>query len=393
MSANRDGDQDDGAQRSSGGDASTHFLHLVKAEDARDATPGCWFGGLPCLGGLSWPRGDIAKDALSFVAQIDLATIPRGPWSEELPPEGALAFFVSQSDECSRLEKWPYSRYQHKVVYVPEATIVPTDAPEDLPPLGGDYWERYLSTATVVEDAPRLLRHWPMRVVAQLEGYSGMDGKRSLIKRDIVWSSTPHGTLSEQKTQAVHPYLLIERYHEMIRSGLPPETGRGIDEVREALDVLASLIGDAGLFDLMPPETYRKAADGMVGIEILLDRIAGRKGNEGFRLRNNCWSKAQMTAMYDLIRHCVDTGSDLDEERSDLYRRWLGGLENDYHQAFGSGPFRGDDEPDDHSEFRLLARFSEDPALGWDTGGSEDRRFFIRADDLRAGRWDGAFVG
>lgn len=52
-----------------------------------------WFGGLPKLAGIPWPRGS-GGAALPFAAQIDLAEIAAACPETPLPKSGSLAFFV-----------------------------------------------------------------------------------------------------------------------------------------------------------------------------------------------------------------------------------------------------------------------------------------------------------
>ena len=55
-----------------------------------------WFGGLPRLGGLPWPRGRNSGKPLVFAAQIDLADLANVKSPLPLPFEGSLAFFLDE---------------------------------------------------------------------------------------------------------------------------------------------------------------------------------------------------------------------------------------------------------------------------------------------------------
>lgn len=76
-----------------------------------------WFGGLPRLGDLPWPRGEDGT-ALPFAAQIGLAELAMLRPEAPLPKSGALAFFLGSG----------------AVIHVPEDCDALTPAPDDLPP-------------------------------------------------------------------------------------------------------------------------------------------------------------------------------------------------------------------------------------------------------------------
>ena len=76
-----------------------------------------WFGGLPRLGDVPWPRGADGRP-LPFAAQIDLAEIAAACPESPLPREGWLAFFLNDG----------------AVIHVAGGEHAPTEPPEDLPP-------------------------------------------------------------------------------------------------------------------------------------------------------------------------------------------------------------------------------------------------------------------
>ncbi|WP_404482286.1 DUF1963 domain-containing protein [Novosphingobium sp. BL-52-GroH] len=106
-----------------------------------------WFGGLPRLGGASWPR-DAAGTPLPFAAQIDLVELAVACPDTPLPRTGSLAFFLGTG----------------AVVPVPEGTHDFTDPPRDLPPAFDEGGAPFPATAG------RLTRwffpFWPVAPVA-----------------------------------------------------------------------------------------------------------------------------------------------------------------------------------------------------------------------------------
>lgn len=99
-----------------------------------------YIGGLPALPpDLAWPRSttrpgdDKNATALSFIAQINLAELPRTRGKSPLPPEGILLFFL----ESNFTEK---SYPEVRVLFAPDAisnaSVSLVSIPDDLMPLG-----------------------------------------------------------------------------------------------------------------------------------------------------------------------------------------------------------------------------------------------------------------
>lgn len=138
----------------------------------RDGTS--WFGGLPALGPVDWPRTKTGRP-MAHLAQIDLAALAAKISPLGLPQSGSLAFFANNFhgvEECA-------------VRYLPGAAPTPTPPPAGLYPLengtvGGPM--------RLGEDAETQLLYPRMAIemVALPEGYGGDAHPADLLgpKRD-----------------------------------------------------------------------------------------------------------------------------------------------------------------------------------------------------------------
>jgi hypothetical protein len=110
---------------------------LVRRPLAPDERPRSFIGGLPHLPpGLAWPVNERTGLPLTFVAQIDLADVPR-PAGLMFPSRGRLFFFANFHEDH-------FAEDQHtRVLFDPERAgpADATPAPETLPPMTrGELW-------------------------------------------------------------------------------------------------------------------------------------------------------------------------------------------------------------------------------------------------------------
>jgi uncharacterized protein YwqG len=124
-----------------------------------------YFGGLPRLpDGLNWPYSDYIGRHVSFLAQIDLASLPAIQWRSRLPAQGTLFFFVNTAFDRyePKKDKWGH------VLFAPQACIdlEERQAPSDLMPIHGDsiaYTVKWLAhDHRDSPAAPRLFPCWPV---------------------------------------------------------------------------------------------------------------------------------------------------------------------------------------------------------------------------------------
>ena len=135
-----------------------------------EEVPACFFGGNPRLpAGLEWPRiidddGPEWNRSLSFLAQIDCASLPRIEQFPDMPEKGTLFFFVDFMDELC-LDHDDFSNW---VIYCPEPTFdnPETANPDDLQHLylqGPEYFFQWLEfTDRTFRDYPRNFPKWAM---------------------------------------------------------------------------------------------------------------------------------------------------------------------------------------------------------------------------------------
>lgn len=118
-----------------------------------------FFGGLPTLpAGLEWPRTS-GGVPLHFLCQIDCTDIR---WQTPLPDKGILFFFGRDDEEQLWGEGLPAD--DCRVLYAPDGagSGAPAAAPDDLPPVGGDY-PRFSFHEIAAEGAVQSLHvKWPI---------------------------------------------------------------------------------------------------------------------------------------------------------------------------------------------------------------------------------------
>jgi len=124
-------------------DANRHpAIWLRRVDTFRSASK---LGGLPWLPkGVAWPRQLKSKTPLHFLAQIDLAALPRSPLEPggpKLPTTGILYFFADMyetmlwgDDEVGAVDDFKYST---RVIYSAAPGAAPGVAPTELPPQVG----------------------------------------------------------------------------------------------------------------------------------------------------------------------------------------------------------------------------------------------------------------
>ncbi|MCP3442901.1 DUF1963 domain-containing protein [Bradyrhizobium sp. CCGUVB14] len=127
-------------------DANCHpTIWLRRVDTFRSASK---LGGLPWLPkGVAWPRQLKSKTPLHFLAQIDLAALPKSPLvpgGPQLPAIGILYFFADMyetmlwgDDEVGEVDDFKYST---RVIFAAAPGEAPDVAPAELPPEVGHAW-------------------------------------------------------------------------------------------------------------------------------------------------------------------------------------------------------------------------------------------------------------
>ncbi|MEP4337090.1 MAG: DUF1963 domain-containing protein, partial [Roseobacter sp.] len=155
---------------------SAHKEPLILARMKRDnenawSSATSWLGGLPQIAPDQWPRSPNTNLPLHHLAQISLAALPEGPWTETLPRAGNLNFFAEtdlQDDDIAS-----------KVIFTPEpSTYDHLSPPADCPPIFGADWFYYVFDAVTADDVARQFRRWPIEFLME---ESGLGSKPSSV--------------------------------------------------------------------------------------------------------------------------------------------------------------------------------------------------------------------
>ena len=185
----------------------------------------CWFGGLPKLGAIEWPRG-VDGRPLPFAAQIDLAAIQGARAGNPLPSSGSLAFFLGEG----------------AVVHVPEGVSQFSPAPEDLPPAYEEGGYPFPEDRTAL--ARTLFPFWPVEPIALTLPEDLRDPRQE----------ARHEAIREAMATAIAAEVPRRRYNfgagglpEGTWSGPVPVWWHGVDHLIQQLQVsLAQSSGMAG---------------------------------------------------------------------------------------------------------------------------------------------------
>lgn len=156
-----------------------------------------WLGGLPALGGLSWPVGPTSKP-MHHLAQIDLRSLNRYKVPKGLPKAGSLAFFASTDSP------WPYAA---KVLHIPSSDHPTSEIPGDLPPLFDGPDREYHITGYTRQDAPKVFPCWSVDFAAPPKGTNDlhqMFGQGTEIQTAVQEHAFDHLLLQLQSDQAMN---------------------------------------------------------------------------------------------------------------------------------------------------------------------------------------------
>ncbi len=234
-------DPNDGAASAEGSlyGASTQPIALVRRSREAAASWGeaeCWFGGLPKLGAIEWPRGGDGRP-LPFAAQIDLAAIHGARPGNPLPSSGSLAFFLGEG----------------AVVHVPEGVAQFSAAPADLPPAYEEGGYPFPERPTAL--ARPLFPFWPVDPLAVTLPEDLHDPRQEMRHEDI-----------REATSAAVAAAVPRRRYNFSAASLPEGTWRGpvpvwwygVDHLIEQLR--ASLAQSADMTERLGDRPEKRAA-------------------------------------------------------------------------------------------------------------------------------------
>jgi len=387
-----------------------------------DRASSLFFGGLPqAPSGFAWPRRSDGR-ALTFIAQIDCARLPAAsevPDRALLPESGALLFFIDMNGD-----RWLNdTQYVH---YVPAGTWTAVELPVDLVPFAGPenaaYVERWangsdndghrfsrtsrrfamepvpLDTAPL---APADETEWdPWYLRTQAEAAAALDaafgppvlaaGRAKPAGYAGLWrpfDAFPHSRRA-LRTIAGNLAHEFDRAIEKAEDEDRPKLEHARDEAVRWRDTRADEPLESALDSSAREEFWQwletlHASDLKLlydkSIKIPLGILVDQTADETVQ-----YSIAAGGPSAELIPEEVVS-------RIAMYhaKRWRlesGSATHSYdHQMLGQPMIIQD--PPEAEDHRLLAQFSYDSGLGWRFGDVGAFQYWLKPEDLAAGRW------
>ncbi len=407
-----------------------------------------YFGGLPRLPKeLDWPYSALLGKHITFLAQIDLASLPSFQWRLRLPEEGTLFFFVNTDFDEYRPEKEPWSH----VLFSTKSCVgeAEHEAPPDLMPIYGTGNSYHVGWLTHDDPgsplAPRQLPYWPveptiLRTFATehptarygdpawqaFQDASKLEQRRVLTERfghpiagaQVGYWANSDGTKSPLGPLAPPDYPLSPcvwgeawlpdaewPYSWIFAEIFCVELLKRIDRHLhhpESLEAVArnwrQAAQSAGLFTPVPPDTREEFRRWTQALPL---GVQGKTLPKGWFIHSSAqhdWVKRSLLCGVDA---CLGYAKDYDalfpkhllplvESR---HRVFIGG-ESNYrflaHQLFGA-PMRVQSAAQEYgSTHLLLAQFCYDKGAMWFWGDVGVMQFWITPQDLKACRFDRA---
>jgi hypothetical protein len=382
-----------------------------------------FFGGLPrAPSGFAWPRRSDGR-ALTFIAQIDCARLPAAsevPDRALLPENGALLFFVDMNGD-----RWLNdTQYVH---YVPAGTWTAAEPPVDLVPFVGPenaaYVERWangsdtdghrfsrasrrfamepvpLDTAPLAPEDENEWDTWYERT--QAEAAAALDaafgppilaaGRAKPAGYPGLWrpfDAFPHSRRALRTIAGSLAYD-IDRTMEKADEDDRPKLDEARDEAVRWRDARAEEPLETAL-DQPERDEFWAWLEMLHGAEMKLSRTRDFRIALGILVDQTADETVQISvaeggASAQLIPPVV-----LDRLASHHAKRWTlesGSVtQHSYdHQLLGHPMIIQD--PPEAEDHRLLAQFTYDSGLGWYFGDVGAYQYWLKPEDLAAGRW------
>lgn len=131
---------------------------LLRHDEQAWSAATSWLGGLPRMSTGRWPIHSDRHPAYYCIAQIDLASLPDGPWRSFMPASGALVFFADIIERGG------------KVIYEPD----PGQCEIQQPPVGLE----------PLETGQRALRRWPVELI-RIDSWNSPSGLGEKAERKL----------------------------------------------------------------------------------------------------------------------------------------------------------------------------------------------------------------
>lgn len=352
-----------------------------------------WFGGLPKLGAIEWPRGGAGRP-LPFVAQIGLSGVSGLRPDSPLPSGGSLAFFLGEG----------------AVVHVPEGASQFSPAPEDIAPAYEEGGYPFPDGPTALSRV--LFPYWPVDPLALT------------LPEDLRDPSEEarHDDIREAMATAVAAEVPRRRYN-FGASGLPEGTWGGptpvwwhgvdhfIEQLRLSLAQSAEMAGRHG----DRPEKLAAIETQSGGLPALVNALEGfAEDRDPWTTLNeeerdvfaealaNAWQQFPDLMRYPAPRRIEDlatvslrammTGDDdafaaLPEGVRELLNRDYRLPAHGLPQMFGLATCI-QNALYSHLDDVLLLQLPYDDLMEWRFGDNGAYQFWIRPEDLAERRWD-----
>lgn len=386
------------------------FVRQMRAEIDVDYAGVSWLGGLPTLSDLAWPRDDFGR-AMHHLGQIDLSTIPAPILPAGMPTTGAMAFFMTVTNE---------GPYQGKVIHLPQIGHTATEPPEDLRPIyDGPDWGYYVK-GHAREAAPNTFPRWPVDLIL----LPMADQNRDDDAREVIADLLPlqsETDLSPTTYQNSHPDFAgpyfwdtahrVTNSLRIARDDIPQTiyaTEKRMQDFgghhKADLDTLqnhqlafSQFVDEVSIWAVTrePWERMSKADTEMLHTYFSRVReIGGQKApfqpfyryTQGELLSVDEAARATLVAAANSAPEVYAT---LPEKvRDDIDTKHRLASKGRWHQMFGLG-HEVQSAVSDHTHHHMLMQFESDQLLNWIWGDTGVVQFWISEDDLLAQNWDG----
>ncbi len=376
-----------------------------------------WLGGLPALPpGTDWPRN--AKNIpLHFLAQIDCSELP--PTDGILPDTGTLFFFARIDEEMSWL--WDGDvRDGCSVIHGP-AGDAPVPAPDDLPPIMGEY-AAYERDFKLPGDPPfNVYPRWPITTlpIQTWPDYSALpddrhkdmghedyvayseavdqaraaEFERIAGKSDPIPDSRSSLLPTEQTPAFPQSWVMVDRIARRlansvqdsieVKSRMDPEWSSGeeirrFEAVYDASVKWVEAVADKGLASDPSDEIKGQFSEWLSGLP---GKYPGLSHNVSLAIESGMLSAIQFAANSPDVASAIPEAYFTEFE----HRNWR--RKSTCHQMLGNAASSQEAAPVERDEILLLYLMS-DYAVDFMFCDVGEIEFWIKKDDLAARRFD-----
>ncbi|MEO9876748.1 MAG: DUF1963 domain-containing protein [Anderseniella sp.] len=377
---------------------SAHKEPLILARMKRDnenawSSATSWLGGLPQIAPDQWPRSPNTNLPLHHLAQISLAALPEGPWTETLPRAGNLNFFAEtdlQDDDIAS-----------KVIFTPEpSTYDHLSPPADCPPIFGADWFYYVFDAVTADDVARQFRRWPIEFLMEESGLGSKPSSVHLFSHtrieDVDIGQFPWDAARRLVVDAEYVLSIHEKKRQYVPSTWNRDTEEEHDKkwskANKQIAGLRTFISDWRPL-VEANDTWQPL--GTENADLLEQATKEFVPIDVCRLRHGSGTTPLRAAASDSFRDMLVGPRSLYDQIPVYIREYL---ENDrrrtgwsprtHHQVFGIG--EGIHGHGDYVSDAILLQVVSDDMMSWLWGDAGYIQFWIRRNELAKGNWGAA---